>query len=306
MSDTSFHCALARPIVVLQELERLAWNGVPHHLRPSVWPLLLHYVPPRAARIRETLERRRREYRYAVMGVMGDAAFDGDDDTECMDDRDAQNYRQIERDVPRTRGPAVVTADVHIQRRLQRMLFLWSTRHPASGYVQGINDVMLPFLVALAPTDVVDDDAEADAFFCASRMLEVVIEQYTASQREIQRSVRRMRQIVERADAPLARHLDVHEVGFEQFAFRWFNCLLTRELPPPQLLRLWDAYVADVDAFPHLHVCVCAAFLCTWSRELLCMTEFQDIILFLQRPPTAEWTDDDVGLLLSRAHVLAA
>ena len=29
----------------------------------------------------------------------------------------------------------------------QRILFIWAIRHPASGYVQGINDLVIPFFV---------------------------------------------------------------------------------------------------------------------------------------------------------------
>ena len=35
---------------------------------------------------------------------------------------------------------------------LERILYIWSVRHPASGYVQGLNDLATPFLtVFLAP-----------------------------------------------------------------------------------------------------------------------------------------------------------
>jgi len=30
---------------------------------------------------------------------------------------------------------------------LIRILFIWSLRHPASGYVQGINDLCAPFIL---------------------------------------------------------------------------------------------------------------------------------------------------------------
>ena len=30
---------------------------------------------------------------------------------------------------------------------LCRLLYVWHMRHPASGYVQGINDVVTPFIV---------------------------------------------------------------------------------------------------------------------------------------------------------------
>lgn len=38
------------------------------------------------------------------------------------------------------------------------------------------------------------------------------------------------------------RHLERHEVRYLQFAFRWMNNLLTRELPLRCTVRLWDAY----------------------------------------------------------------
>lgn len=34
-----------------------------------------------------------------------------------------------------------------VQECFQRVLFIWSMRHPASGYVQGINDLVTPFFV---------------------------------------------------------------------------------------------------------------------------------------------------------------
>lgn len=38
------------------------------------------------------------------------------------------------------------------------------------------------------------------------------------------------------------RHLDQHEVRYLQFAFRWMNNLLMRELPLRCAVRLWDTY----------------------------------------------------------------
>jgi hypothetical protein len=30
---------------------------------------------------------------------------------------------------------------------MRRVLYVWHMRHPASGYVQGINDVVTPFII---------------------------------------------------------------------------------------------------------------------------------------------------------------
>lgn len=34
-----------------------------------------------------------------------------------------------------------------VQQLFERILFIWAIRHPASGYVQGINDLVTPFFV---------------------------------------------------------------------------------------------------------------------------------------------------------------
>ena len=33
----------------------------------------------------------------------------------------------------------------HYLQSLERILYVWAIRHPASGYVQGINDLVTPF-----------------------------------------------------------------------------------------------------------------------------------------------------------------
>lgn len=76
-----------------------------------------------------------------------------------------------------------------------------------------------------------------------------------------------------------------------QFAFRWMNCLLMRELSMPCVVRMWDTYLVRPDlnlpiftpltdprllfvqtegteAFSQFHLYVCSAFLVKWSAEL--------------------------------------
>ena len=34
-----------------------------------------------------------------------------------------------------------------VQAMVERILYIWAIRHPASGYVQGINDLVTPFFL---------------------------------------------------------------------------------------------------------------------------------------------------------------
>ncbi|KAJ7282981.1 rab-GTPase-TBC domain-containing protein [Mycena rebaudengoi] len=300
---------LSSPDVNIAELRKLAWAGIPADLRPMAWQLLLGYLPLPTPLRSSTLARKRGEYLSLV-----ELAFARD-----REGLDQQIWHQIEIDVPRTRPGVRLWMHNATQRSLERILYVWAIRHPASGYVQGINDLVTPFFQvflsayidsdpeafnpSLLPARVLDA-VEADSFWCLSRLLDGIQDNYIFAQPGIQRSVRRMAELVARIDAPLSAHLDTQNVEFMQFAFRWMNCLLMREISVRNTIRMWDTYLAEgPDAFSQFHLYVCSAFLVKWSEKLRQM-DFQGIIMFLQSLPTQEWGDHEIEMLLSEAFVL--
>ena len=128
------------------------------------------------------------------------------------------------------------------EQSLERILYVWAIRHPASGYVQGINDLATPFFqvflsayigisfhisvyaqqslprhadsdpeefdIALL-SDSVRTAVEADTFWCLSRLLDGIQDNYIAGQPGIQRSVKRMAELVARIDgaSPVSMHI---------------------------------------------------------------------------------------------------
>lgn len=52
---------------------------------------------------------------------------------------------QIHIDIPRMSTP--LFQQTTVQEMFERILFIWAIRHPASGYVQGMNDLVTPFYV---------------------------------------------------------------------------------------------------------------------------------------------------------------
>ena len=87
---------------------------------------------------------------------------------------------------------------------------------------------------------------EADAYWCLSKLLDSIQDHYTFAQPGIQRMVFKLKEIVARIDAPLHAHLAEQGLSFIQFAFRWMNCLLMRELSLDLIYRVWDTYLAEV------------------------------------------------------------
>ncbi|EIE19077.1 RabGAP/TBC protein [Coccomyxa subellipsoidea C-169] len=302
-------------VVDLDALRELAWSGVPADLRPVCWQLLLGYLPPNRERREQILERKRREYRDMVPEYYDIEAAERSEDDNCA-------LRQVIVDVPRTAPGVPFFSQPRLQKSLERILFLWGIRHPASGYVQGINDLVTPFLaVFLSPhfegpvegwpegcaADLPEEamtGAEADSYWCLCKLLDSIQDHYTHAQPGIQRTVFRLQELVRRIDEPFAQHLEAEGLEFLHFQVlcRWVNCLLIREIPFSLAMRLWDTYLAEGVRMKEYLTYVLAAFLLTWSADLKRM-DFQEMILFLQKLPTGDWGEKEVESVLSRAYM---
>jgi len=169
--------------VDVDALRDLAWSGVPPDLRPDVWRLLLGYLPAPAAARPAVLARKRREYAALVpahhapaLAAAAAAAggFEGSEGSEgggeppasssagpgaaaaaaaaaagaLLSGEEAAALRQVLVDVPRTAPGHALLARPPARGALTRILHLWGVRHPASGYVQGMNDVATPLLAS--------------------------------------------------------------------------------------------------------------------------------------------------------------
>ncbi|KAG6767641.1 hypothetical protein POTOM_028853 [Populus tomentosa] len=301
---------LSGSTVTLEKLRELAWSGVPPYMRPNIWRLLLGYASPNSDRREGVLRRKRLEYLDCV------AQFYDIPDTERSDD-EINMLRQISVDCPRTVPDVNFFQQEQVQKSLERILYTWAIRHPASGYVQGINDLATPFLVVFLSEHLEGDihkwsisdlspdkisNVEADCYWCLSKLLDGMQDHYTFAQPGIQRLVFKFKELVNRIDEPVSRHMEEQGLEFLQFAFRWFNCLLIREIPFHLVTRLWDTYLAEGDALPDFLVYIFASFLLTWSEELQKL-DFQELVMFLQHLPTQNWTHQELEMVLSRAFM---
>lgn len=318
-----FKRILQASTVSLNELRDLAWSGVPEEVRPMTWQLLLGYLPTNSERRISTLERKRKEYldgvRQAFERGSGQAASPPSSSTGRGRGLDEAVWHQISIDVPRTSPHIPLYGYEATQRSLERILYVWAIRHPASGYVQGINDLVTPFWQVFLGVYITDlnvgegmdpgqlprsvlDAVEADTFWCLTKLLDGIQDNYIYAQPGIHRQVRALRDLTRRIDSALAKHLEQEGVEFMQFSFRWMNCLLMREMSIKNTIRMWDTYMAEEQGFSRFHLYVCAAFLVKWTDQLVKM-DFQEVMMFLQALPTKDWTEKDIELLLSEAFI---
>lgn len=302
---------LKSSLLNVDDLRLLSWSGVPPELRPDVWKLLAGYLPPSVERREQTLVRKRLEYWNLVTQY-----FDS-----IRDESQEKTFRQIHIDIPRMTPMSEIFQQKTVQVIFERILFTWAVRHPASGYVQGMNDLVTPFFFVFLQNFLLPDcdphstnidllpkeylsAIEADSFWCFSKFLDGIQDNFIFAQLGIQLKVNQLKELILRIDKEFYKHLEKNEIDYLQFSFRWMNNLLTREIPLSCSFRLWDTYLAELDNFPTFQLYISAAFLLHWRDDLLKEQDFQGLIIFLHNPPTKKWTDEDVGVLLANTYKL--
>lgn len=311
--------ALTVPIASTQTLRDLLWLGVPAEARPELrailWKLLFGYVPLAQSGREATARRKEAEY-----SDLRNRYFNSDG--SFRSDGDSKTLKQIKVDLVRTNPSgftSVFTSSI-IQSLMHRVLLIWAIRNPASGYVQGLNDVLVPLVLVFLKEELHTNDLdevkiqslkdsqilviEAQCYWCLMRLLSYIQDNFVFGQPGIVRMVRSMEKIVQRVDNALFNHLKTEGIELLQICFRWMNCLLIRELPLAIVIRLWDTYIAEgPSGFSDFHTYVCSVFLVYWSSRLRSM-DFQHILLFLQSVPTSNWTYTEVESLVAEAFVL--
>lgn len=300
--------ALTNQPFQMDELRKQAWSGVPSNIRSLVWQVLLGYISMNPTTRESVLNRKRKEYTSSITQLF-------------QQDKNQSVWHQIIIDIPRTNPTIKLYSYETTQRSLERILYLWAVRHPASGYVQGINDLVTPIYQVFLQNylnqdiDVENFDPkflpkelmnciESDTFWCLTKILDTIQDNYIHEQPGILRQIKELSDLVKRDEPKLSDHFEKQGIEFIQFAFRWMNCMLMRELTVKLIIRMWDTYISNYPTgFKQFHVYVCCAFLRRFSDELLNM-DFQDIIIFLQdSTKTKYWDENDVEMMLSEAFI---
>ena len=198
--DTQFEKIFTANVVSMNDLKSLAWNGIPVSIqqwaslvlpcvfyfylfwfcflriallivlekppyRPQAWKIIFGYLPTNASRRQHTLQKKRAEYRDAI-----GQHYYIDDNSRTIQEQEV--LRQVLVDVPRTAPEVQLFRDERIKKLLTRILYIWAMRHPASSYVQGINDLAMPLIITFltekntsgnqSTTEIENDDGISD------------------------------------------------------------------------------------------------------------------------------------------------
>jgi len=305
---------------------------VPSDLRPMAWQILFNYLPPEKAKRESVLLEKQKKY----VEMLAHAQENGGEDVVAQIDMD------VLRTLPE--GHEVLFGNPAVKQALARVLLVWAVQHPVVGYFQGLNDLAVPFLYSFLShhstyqvgrpgffyNQEENEEAEgeeerekereefspgllqrveADAYWCLCSVMDSVEHLNANSKCGVhgEAMMAQLETLIKMIDVPLDTHMRNEKLEYVHFAFPWMLCLFIREVSLSLLLVLWDFYASHAHGLRHafsvMHVYVCAAFLLRFRNDLLKL-EFPDMLRFLHRPPTDNWTTQDMYDLISHATAL--
>jgi len=313
--EAQFDSILTQPVVDLDRIRSISWAGIPDRLRAVVWRLFLDYEPVNRSLKDSTLKHKRSDYFDCLERVYSESQ------RHLWTNSHRQTVQQILRDLPRTHIP--ILRNTRVRLLFERVLFVWSVRHPASGYVQGMNDLLQPFFFAfliphsksstdplvlsqMLEVDFLTEEElceiEADCFWCFSKLLDGLQDLYTKDQPGLYKMLESLQKVIDRVDPALSKHISCEEIQYQEFAFRWMNCLLVREFSVPMLFRLWDTYLSHHSKIAVSHVYVCAAMMTAMSRKIIGLSH-AEFVMKMQAIDPDGWTPNEMEMIIAQAYV---
>jgi hypothetical protein len=312
--NRQFTQLLSNSIVDLDRIREISWQGIPYRFRARVWRLFLDYEPINSEQAPSTLAHKRKDYFDCLSRLVSPSQ------KQLWTSAQRQTLHQISIDLPRT--PLPLLRNERIKTLFEHVLFVWAVRHPASGYVQGMNDILLPFFYAFISdhlpeetpesvsvlseiSDISDEvlmDIEADCFWCFGKLLDGIQDVFTKDQPGLYRMMDALEQVIQKVEPALAEWMNHENIKYCDFAFRWMNCLLVREFSLPLLFRVWDLFMSDHAKITQSQVYLCAAMLGSLSQELVGLSA-GDFIMKIQNLGPDYWTLDLLETLLAQAFV---
>ena len=299
-------------------LKKKLWNGIGKKIRPKAWRILFKYTPLSGHNEDNVLKTKREEYKEFVERNR-EEHFIEQNDTNMI-----ETVKVIRKDVLRTLPESNLFRNQEIQNAMVRILTIYSIRHPSNFYSQGMNDILAPiFCVFVAEGFQMNNvelennvgkmekqfneqnllNAEADAFHCFSLFLSNIKRNYIKGFDGVNENLENLKELIHKSDKELYRHFEENDIEVFHFGFRWCFCLLLREFPLNLAIKLIDFFLTEECSQDELCLYLMLSLLLKYSAKVKELRREQ-IIIFLQSLPTADWGEKDVELLVSESFTL--
>ncbi|XP_064532300.1 TBC1 domain family member 16 isoform X1 [Pseudopipra pipra] len=235
------------------------FGGIDISIRGEVWPFLLHYYSYEStSEEREALRLQKRKEYFEIQEKR----------LSMTPDEQKDFWRQVQftvdKDVVRTdrsnqffRGednPNVET--------MRRILLNYAVFNPATGYSQGMSDLVAPLLA-----EILD---ESDTFWCFVGLMQNTIFISSPRDEDMEKQLLYLRELLRLMHPRFYQHLcALGEDGLQMlFCHRWILLCFKREFPEAEALRMWEACWAHYQT-DYFHLFICVAIVVIYGDDVI-------------------------------------
>lgn len=251
---------------------RVHYGGVAPEARNRVWRLLLgaEAWPACAADTTAAAAVARAAERADTYARLSSQWRSIDEEQAAHHATYRERRHRVEKDVVRTDRALDFFAGGDLESNgrvaaLHNVLLTYAFYNFDVGYVQGMNDVAAPILVAA-------DADEADAFATFKAAMSIYAPNFHKDQGGMTLQLSRLREVIEVIDADLALYLAEKDASAMFFCFRWVLCVFKREFVDAAkpatgesayaaISRLWDTLWANYFVADRYHHFIALAML---------------------------------------------
>uniref|UniRef100_A0A0E0JSH9 Rab-GAP TBC domain-containing protein n=1 Tax=Oryza punctata TaxID=4537 RepID=A0A0E0JSH9_ORYPU len=285
--------ALSKKVIDLDELRMLAAQGVPDGaaVRPTVWKLLLGYLPSDRALWEQELAKKRSQYAAFKEEFLSnpmeiarrqELEGQGSENTGSIDNGLLHRSEVTQEEHPLSLGKTSAWNQFFEYSEIMEQIDRDVKRtHPDMQFFCGDS--------SFAKSN--QNFAEADSFFCFVELLSGFRDNFCQkldnSAVGIQGTLSKLSQLVAKYDGELQRHLEIiTEVNPQFYAFRWITLLLTQEFNFADTIHIWDTLLSDPDGPQETLLRICCAMLILVRKRLLAGDFTSNLKLLQNYPPT--------------------
>ncbi|NWI54174.1 TBC16 protein, partial [Calyptomena viridis] len=235
------------------------FGGIDISIRGEVWPFLLHYYSYEStSEEREALRlQKRKEY------------FDIQEKRLSMSPEEQKDFWRrvqftVDKDVVRTdrsnqffRGEGNPNVET-----MRRILLNYAVFNPATGYSQGMSDLVAPLLA-----EILD---ESDTFWCFVGLMQNTIFISSPRDEDMEKQLTYLRELLRLMHPRFYQHLcALGEDGLQMlFCHRWILLCFKREFPEAEALRMWEACWAHYQT-DYFHLFICVAIVVIYGDDVI-------------------------------------
>uniref|UniRef100_A0A0E0JSI0 Rab-GAP TBC domain-containing protein n=1 Tax=Oryza punctata TaxID=4537 RepID=A0A0E0JSI0_ORYPU len=291
--DIALLGSLSKKVIDLDELRMLAAQGVPDGaaVRPTVWKLLLGYLPSDRALWEQELAKKRSQYAAFKEEFLSnpmeiarrqELEGQGSENTGSIDNGLLHRSEVTQEEHPLSLGKTSAWNQFFEYSEIMEQIDRDVKRtHPDMQFFCGDS--------SFAKSN--QNFAEADSFFCFVELLSGFRDNFCQkldnSAVGIQGTLSKLSQLVAKYDGELQRHLEIiTEVNPQFYAFRWITLLLTQEFNFADTIHIWDTLLSDPDGPQETLLRICCAMLILVRKRLLAGDFTSNLKLLQNYPPT--------------------